>query len=433
MAFGQDRGTISGSITDNSGAIVLGAKITLQNPSTGFTQTMVSTSEGTYNFVYLASGKYNLSAEKEGFRKSEIAEILVQVNTTSRVDIRLQLGSLTEVVEVQGQASLLQTERSDLGRIVDNKALQQLPLFINGGLRSNLAFSLLTPGANASITSDPDTAGTLRIAGGVGNGASLLLDGSESMSERRNDPQMRVVSADGIEEFKLQTGAYSAEYGRTSNGILNYTTKSGTNSFHGALMTAIRNENLNAGGFFYGAHSNTIHCQNLEAASVGGPIWIPKVYNGRNKAFFFFSGERSRAKDVSSSSLITLPIDDFRKGDFRRYTNANGVVPLYDPFDASGKIIADANQRPRMQCNGVLNVICPERIDPIATTIQKYLPLPDNPGVVFQNTYSRINGSPTPGENQGLYSIKGDYNVSTKLRLNALFSRQYFNSYQLVG
>ena len=345
----------------------------------------------------------------------------------------MQLGAVTEVVEVQGQSQLLQTEKSDLGRVVDNKAIQQLPLFINGGLRSNLAFSLLTPGANASITSDPDTAGTLRIAGGVGNGASLLLDGSESMSERRNDPQMRVVSADGIEEFKVQTGAYSAEFGRTSNGILNYTTKSGTNAFHGALMAAIRNEDLNAGGFFWGAHTPTIHRQNLQAASVGGPVWIPKIYNGKNKAFFYFAGERSRAKDVSSSSLISLPIDDFRKGDFRRYTNANGVVPLYDAFDASGNIIADANLRPRMQCNGVLNVICPNRIDPIAQTIQKYLPLPDNPDAVFQNTYSRINGSRTPGENQGVYSIKGDYNVSSKLRLNGLFSRQYFNSYPLVG
>src|SRR5207302_6643239 len=229
------------------------------------------------------SGKYNLSAEKQGFRKAEISEILVQVSTTSRVDIHLQVGALQEAVEVQGQSPLLQTERSDLGRIVDNKAIQQLPLFINGGLRSNLAFSLLTPGANASITSDPDTAGTLRIAGGVGNGASLLLDGSESMSERRNDPQMRVVSADGIEEFKVQTGAYSAEYGRTSNGILNYTTKSGTNEFHGSLMGTIRNEHLNAGGFFWDAHTPTIHRQALAAASIGGPIWIPKLYNGRNK------------------------------------------------------------------------------------------------------------------------------------------------------
>src|SRR6185295_14088803 len=104
MAFGQDRGTISGSITDNSGAIVPGAKITLQNPATGFTQTVVSTSEGTYSFLYLASGKYTVAAEKEGFRKAEIAEILVQVNTTSRADIRLQIGTLAEVVEVQGQA-----------------------------------------------------------------------------------------------------------------------------------------------------------------------------------------------------------------------------------------------------------------------------------------------------------------------------------------
>jgi len=158
LAFAQDRGTISGSITDNSGAIVPGAKITLQNPATGFTQSMTSSADGVYSFLYLASGRYTVTAEKEGFRKAEIAEVLVQVNTTSRVDIRLQLGALQEIVEVVGQAQLLQTDRSDLGRIVDNKAIQQLPLFINGGLRSNLAFSLLTPGANASITNDPPAA-----------------------------------------------------------------------------------------------------------------------------------------------------------------------------------------------------------------------------------------------------------------------------------
>jgi len=169
LVLGQDRGTITGTVTDNSGAIVPGAKITLQNPETGFSQSMVSSSDGVYSFLYLASGKYDLSAEKEGFRKAGIADVLVQVGTTSRVDIRLQVGAVQEVVEVQSQTPLLQTDRSDLGRVVDNRAIQQLPLFINGGLRSNLAFSLLTPGANASITNDPDTAGTLRIAGGVGH------------------------------------------------------------------------------------------------------------------------------------------------------------------------------------------------------------------------------------------------------------------------
>src|SRR5207237_442157 len=116
------------------------------------------------------------------------------------------------------------------------------------------------------------------------------------------------------------------------------------------------------------------------------PVWIPKVFNGRNKAFFFFSGERSRAKDIANAGLITLPIPEFRSGDFRKYTNSSGaVIPLYDPFDANGNIIADANQRPRLQCNGVLNVICPDRINPIASTILKYVPLPDNPNQVFNN------------------------------------------------
>jgi hypothetical protein len=434
-ALAQDRGTVTGSVTDSTGAAVPAAKVTLQNPATGLTQSAVSSAEGVYTFVYLPAGMYTLSAEKEGFRKAEAADIQVQVNTTARVDFRLQVGALQETVEVRGVAPLLQSDRSDLGRVVDNRAITDLPLFMNGGLRSNIAFTLLTPGANASITGDPDTTGgSPRISGGIAFGNSMLLDGGESMSERRNDPQMRIVSAEGVQEFKVQSGAYSAEYGRSSNGVFNYTTKSGTNQLHGSLFTGIRNEHLNAQGFFYGNPSKTIHRQNLAAATIGGPIWIPKVYNGRNKAFFFFSGERSRAKDVSSTNLITLPIDEFRVGDFRRYTGANGqVIPLYDPFDANGNLIADANTRPRMQCGGVLNVICPDRIDPIAKHIMQYLPPPANPSQVFNNTPGVNNGTRTPGENQGVYAIKGDYNATDKLRFNGLFSKQYFNSYPLLG
>src|SRR5262245_10446996 len=129
LALGQDRGTITGNITDNSGAVVPGARITLQNPATGFTQSMVSSADGSYTFLYLPSGRYNIAAEKEGFRKAEISDVLVQVNTTSRMDVRLQVGTQTETVEVLGQAPLLQTDRSDLGRVVDNRAIQQLPLF----------------------------------------------------------------------------------------------------------------------------------------------------------------------------------------------------------------------------------------------------------------------------------------------------------------
>ncbi len=431
----QDRGTITGTITDSSGAAVPAAVIVLKNPGTNVSQSTTSAGDGAYTFVYVAAGKYALTVEKEGFRKADVAEVIVNVSTTSRLDIALQVGALTESVSVEASAPLLQTDRSDLGKVITNKQIQDLPLFLNGGLRSNIAFSLLTPGANASITGDPDTTGGApRISGGQAFGNSMLLDGGEAMSERRNDPAMRVVSAEGIEEFKVQSGGYSAEFGRTSNGVLNYTTKSGTNDFHGSAFVGLRNEDLNAQGFFYSNPSYTIHRQNLEAATIGGPVWIPKVFNGRNKAFFFFSGERSRAKDIANAGLITLPISDFRSGDFRKYTNSSGaVIPLYDPFDASGNIIGDANQRPRLQCNGVLNVICPSRISPIASTILKYVPQPDNPNQVFNNTLGVSNGTRTPGENQAVYAIKGDYVVSDKLRFNGLFSRQYFNSYPLLG
>lgn len=437
LALAQDRGTITGQIIDSSGAIIPLAKVTLSNPATGLRQTVETSSEGSYTFLSLTAGRYNITAEKDGFRRAEASSVVVQVNTTARLDIQMQLGTVTETVQVQSTTPLLQTDRSDLGTIVDNRAIQQLPLFINGGLRSNLAFASLSPGVSMNLTSDPDTTGGApRIGGGQANGASLLVDGAESMSERRNDPQMRVVSAEAVEEFKVQTSAYSAEFGRSSNGVLNFTTKSGTNAFHGSGLFQLRHEKLNAKGFFWGttARGETVQRQHVEAVNFGGPVFIPKIYNGKNKTFFFFAGERSRAKNYSSSGLQSLPIAEFRNGDFRRYTNASGaMVPLFDPMDAAGNIIANANDRKPLTCNGVANVICPDRISPVAKEIFKYLPLPDSPDVVFNNTRIRNNGSRTPGAWQGVYSIKGDHNFSDRFRVNGMFSRQYFDSYPLAG
>ena len=437
----QDRGTITGLVMDATGAVVPGARVTLTHPATGQTTTVETNSEGTYTFLSLTAGRYEVTADKEGFRKAQATNVVVQVSTTTRLDIKMELGTVAETVQIESSTPLLQTDRSDLGTVVDNKAIQQLPLFINGGLRSNLAFTSLAPGVSMNLQNDPDTTGGApRIAGGQANGASLLVDGGESMSERRNDPQMRVVSAEAVEEFKVQTSAYSAEFGRASNGVLNYTTKSGTNQLHGSFLAQLRHEKLNAKGFFWGARGESLQRQHVEAANLGGPIYLPKSifgpagYDGRNKTFFFFAGERSRAKNVNSTGLVSLPIADFRNGDFRRYTNAAGqMVPLYDPLDANGNVIANAASRPRMQCNGVLNVICSERISPVAKTIFSYLPLPDNPDVVFNNTRERNNGSRTPGAWQGVYSIKGDHIVNDKLRVSGMFSKQYFDSYPLIG
>ena len=437
LAFAQDRGNISGVITDSSGGVVPAANVTLTAPATNLSRTISSGADGAYTFVNLPAGDYKITAEKTGFQGAETPQVHVDVNTTTHLDIRLQVGSTKEVVEVRSEASLLQTDRSDLGQVINNTAITDLPLFANGGLRSNMAFTALAPGVNMNLTGDPDTTtANIRIAGGLGNGASQLLDGSESMSERKNDPQMRVVSAEGIEEFKVQSSAYSAEFGRASNGILNYTTKSGTNDFHGSLFAVIRNQALNANGFFYTpptVKNPTVHNQNLEAVGFGGPVRIPKLVDLRNKAFFFFSGERSRAKDLANSGLISLPTQAFRNGDFTGLLDAKGnQIPLYDPFDASGNIIADATQRPRLSCNGVLNVICPSRISPVASLLQGYLPLPSSPGYLSNNPIEN-NGSRTPGENQGVYAIKGDYNATSNMHFSGIFSRQYFNSYPLDG
>jgi hypothetical protein len=437
-AFGQDRGSINGTITDSSGGIVPGAKVTLQNPANNSSRSLQTGGDGTYNFVNIPAGDYKVSVAKDGFRVAETSGVRVNVNTTTHVDMQLQVGSTKDVVEVQGNVSLLQTDRSDLGQIISSKALTDLPLFANGGLRSNMAFTALAPGVSSNLTGDPDTTGAnIRIAGGLGNGASQLLDGSESMSERKNDPQMRVVSAEGIEEFKIQSSAYSAEFGRASNGVLNYTTKSGTNDFHGTAFAVVRNQALNALGFFYTAPivpKPVVHNQNLQAVSIGGPVRIPKVIDLRNKAFFFFSGERSRAKDVSNSALISLPPPAFRTGDFRTLTDSRGaVIPLYDPFDESGSIIADATKRQRISCNGVLNVICAGRITPVASLLNGYIPVPSNPNGYLNNNPIENNGSRTPGENQAVYAIKGDYNATQNTHFSGVFSKQYFNSYPLDG
>jgi Carboxypeptidase regulatory-like domain len=428
LGLSQDRGSVSGTITDASGAVVPGAVVTLRNPATGFSQNFASLANGEFSFQSLPAGEYTLTIEKPGFRKMERSSVTVAVDTNTRVDSALEIGQVQEITVVQGTATLLQTDRTDLGQVIENRAIESLPLFSSGGMRSNMAFALLVPGVRTDLSQDVDEGGSPIIGGGTGgSNTSFRVDGGETESPRRNEPQVRVVSVEGVEEFKVQVSAYSAEYGRTSNGILNYTTKSGTNEFQGSLLVQLRNQALNANGFFYTAPApgeQTVHNQNTEAASFGGPIRIPKVYNGRNKAFFFFSGERSRAKDIISSALESVPTAAARAGDFSAYTGTNGkMIPIYNPFDASGNVLANANLRVPFPGN----IIPQSMINPVAAALISYEPLPQNPNSFLNNNPVINTGQRDPGENEGVYSIKGDYIPSEKMRFNGLFTRQYFN------
>jgi hypothetical protein len=229
---------------------------------------------------------------------------VVHVATVTNVDVTLSIGTLEQTVEVSAAAPLLDLQGTNLGKVIPKNAIRDLPLFISGGIRSNLAFVILTPGV-IGPESNP------RIGGGLLDGQSEQLDGAEAQSERRNDPAMRGVSVEGMEEFKVQSSSYSAEFGRTSNGVINWVTKSGTNELHGSAFVFNRNEVFNARGFTIAPTRRPIVRQWNPGGSIGGPIYIPKVFDGRNKAFFFFAYERSSTRNGQSTALVTAPLPEF--------------------------------------------------------------------------------------------------------------------------
>jgi hypothetical protein len=412
FCWAQDRGSVRGFVTDPDGSVVPDAVVNVKNVDTGLTQTATTGPDGVYSVLYLPAGAYTVTVTKAGFRKAEVSNVEVHVATLATVDVTLTLGTVEQVVEVTATTPLLDAQGTNLGKVIPATAIKDLPLFIGGGLRANLSFVVLTPGV-IGPASNP------RIGGGLLDGQSEQLDGAESQSERRNDPAMNGVSVEGMQEFKVQSSSYSAEYGRTSNGVINWVTKSGTNQLHGSGFVFNRNEVFNARGFTTAPSKRPIVRQWNPGGSLGGPIYIPNVFDGRNKAFFFFAFERASTKNGQSTALITAPLDEFRSGDFRRNVDSSGnTIPLYDPFDANGNIIPNSVDRPRMQCRGVLDVICPERIDSTAKALLALLPHPDDPTKLTANYRSRTFST----ARSWLPSIKVDYVFNDKHRASYLFS-----------
>ncbi len=413
VLIAQNQGTLRGTVSDSSGATVPVVSVTALNVDTGVKQTATTKDDGVYNFPYLQVGNYTVSFEKTGFRRAEITGVRVDVASVADANATLTVGATDQAIDVTAATPLLEVTGSNLGKVVSTKAITDLPLFISGGsVRSNLAFVILTPGVIGPATNP-------RIGGGLLDGQSEQLDGAESNSERRNDPSMNGVSVEGMEEFKVQSSGYSAEYGRTSNGVINWVTKSGTNQIHGSAFIFNRNEVFNARGFTLSASKRPIVRQWNPGGSFGGPIVIPKLFNGKNKAFFFFAYEQASTRNGQSTALVNAPIDEYRIGDMRRNVDSTGkTIPLYDPFDANGNIIANAADRPRMQCNGVLDVICPDRIDPTAKRLMALLPHPDNPSLIASNYRSRSYST----SKSYLPSIKFDYVFNEKHRISYLYS-----------
>lgn len=334
-------GEITGTIADSTGAVISGAQIVLTNPATNFSRSTQSNASGLYTLPSLVPGLYNLKVEMTGFSAQTRNNVELQVGQVTRIDFTLQIGNVSEVVEVTGGAPVLQTETTELGTVIENKRILELPL--NG--RNYLQLASLIPGAT---TNGPASSQGQQRMGGSRNQFALnvagqrvhynhySLDGIENTDPNFNT-YLVLPSIEMLQEFKVEQGLFQAEYGRAIAQI-NVSTKSGTNKLHGDVFEFMRNAKLDAKNFF-DRPSDPIppFKRNQFGFVVGGPAYIPKVIDGRNKLFFLGNYEGLRERKALTQ-LAVVPLNTDRAGDFASLNRA-----IYDPatrgFNATGQVI----------------------------------------------------------------------------------------------
>jgi hypothetical protein len=430
--FGQAfYGSIVGTITDQSGAALRGANVGLTNTGTGERHQGQSGVGGDYQFLNLVPGMYRFEVEQTGFKKATRDNVEVTVSGAVRADIAMQLGDVTQSVEVQATAPLLQTENASLSQVVNSRSVEELP--VNG--RNIMNLTALAPGVvpqgttsgNAITGKNIFAAGNYQIGGGLANQSATYYDGVPANSALGNLVNM-VPSPDSISEFRVQTNSNSAEFGRYSGGVINITSKSGTNEYHGAAYEYFRNTDLNANLFFSNAtgQGKAPFHQNQYGLNGGGPVKKNKI--------FFFAGWEAYASRQGANYIGTVPLPAMYNGDFSGYKNASGVViPIYDPLtqcgtsgnsSCPGGVAAAAYSAGPARTPFPGNIIPASRFNPVATKILSY-PLvaqPNLPGQAFTavNNYA---ATCTIGGNNNQENGRLDDTVTDKIRVFARYSR----------
>ena len=417
-------GSIVGTVSDSTGAIIPGASVTLTNLGTSDKRTMVSTDSGSYRFVNLVPGKYRVEVEQSGFKRFSREPVVVEVESTVRIDVALEVGELSQTVEVQGEVTpLLQSDTSSLGQVVEARKVTEMPL--NG--RNPLALVALVPGVvpqgskQDSSTGNPTGTnifawGNFQIGGGQANQSATYIDGGSVHVNYLNLLAL-VPTQDAIQEFKVQTNNLGPEFGRFAGGVINLTTKSGTNTFHGSAYEFLRSKVLNANDFFNNASgiSRPPFTQNQFGANAGGRIM-------RDKLFWFGSYEGYRQRR-GQSYLLTVPIPAFRSGDFSDLRDASGnLIPIYDPLTTCGRLGNPACARDaqgneiitRQQFPG--NIVPAQRLDPTAKILANFWAPPNLPGQPFTHINNFATNASVGGDNDQS-NVRLDYNASDKQRI----------------
>jgi hypothetical protein len=424
----QDRGTFTGEVRDATGAVIPNVRVTVTNVNTNASYETRTGQAGQYTVPNLPIGDYRIRFEADGFKATIREGLTLNVAQVARIDANMQIGSAAESIEVTAEAPLLQTETPEVGTSLDNRTVIDLPLGFSGGrYAENFAFQL-TPGVAGNNWES-------RINGSPAFAKEVVLDGASATVYIGGHMGESSPSMEALEEFRIQTSGMSAEFGRTGGGIFNFVMKSGTNDFHGSAMGQIHNEWMDANTFannFYDRPRRLDRRHNY-AFSGGGPVYIPKLYDGRDKTFFYVAYERYKeAYGGGGSPTITYPLTDWWNGDLSRYltneqigTDALGRPILrgaiYDPATTrtvNGTVVRDPfpnNQIPTNRFSSVsrrLGDIFKQHYTPSVTDASGQIALINNAFFPVSNQ---------AGFTQDQLSIKGDHHISTAHKLSGSF------------
>jgi hypothetical protein len=340
----ESRAAIVGSVTDSTGAVIPNATITATNLSTNVAVSGRANDQGDYQILFLNPGLYKVTATAAGFKSFARGNLELRLSDRVGIDITLEIGDVKETVVVSAQTPVLETASSNVGQVADNQRITELPL-AHGDSRS---LFLLMPGVNTGFPktlqyqdpTNPATIGRFQYNGSPMGTTEFTMDGVPNTQTVNSDFGSTISNqppADAIQELKMET-AYDASVGHTSGAHINMVMKSGTNSLHGTGYYFYRNPALNANDFFANRAGQPLADFDYKRPgfSVNGPVWLPHLYNGKNKTFFAYTYEYMRKNETTNAQIIAVPTMDARRGDFSSLLSRGSIYQIYDPATNHG-------------------------------------------------------------------------------------------------
>ncbi|MDX2268152.1 MAG: TonB-dependent receptor [Bryobacter sp.] len=393
-------GSIGGIVTDQTGSPVPAATVTARNENTNSELKTTTSEGGLYVFPAVRTGRYVVTVEKTGFKKLNRGNIEIRIAQRLDLDLRLEVGDVQQSIEISDQAPLLESTTAERGNAVSTKMMDNLPLF-TGGIRNPRAFVSFMPGVTSG-------AGEQSVSGSGGRAQEVLIDGASALNVE-SSAVFNFPSAEMFSEFKMLSSNYSAEYGRVGGGIEIYVAKSGTSWFHGAAFHNMRRDIWNANAWARNANPNPNanfrpkERFNETGGAIGGPVWIPKIYDGRNKTFWYFTKTKDLRPATISFPVSTVPTAAMKQGNF----SGAGIPLIYDPATTAGNV--------RQPFPG--NIIPQSRFSRISRNVVQAIPDPTRPSLI-QN-FDFVNESPFERD---IWSLKIDHAFTPTNRVSYFFS-----------